>query len=65
MDHQYLQYNPTIALHALLAHIQVCMPGRIASLIGATRVCYRAHSYAIAISWSTACMHGQIRSEKS
>ena len=39
MDHQYLQCNPTTALHALLAHIQVCMPGRIAiaSLIGATR----------------------------
>ena len=35
------------------------MPGRIAiaSLIGATRICYGAHSYAIAISWSTACMH--------
>ena len=67
MDHQYLQSNPTIALLALLAHIQVCMPGRItiASLIGATRVCYRAHSYAIAISWSTACMHGKIRSQKS
>ena len=45
----------------------MCMPGWIAtaSLIGATRVCYRAHSYAIAISWSTACMHGQIRSEKA
>ena len=67
MDHQYLQCNPTIALRALLAHIQVGMPGQIAiaSLIGAMRVCYRAHSYAIAISWSTACMHGQIQSEIS
>ena len=53
-------------MHALLAHIQVCMPVRIASLIGATRVCHRAHSYAIAISWSTACTHaGQIRSKKA
>ena len=54
----YLQCNSTIALRALLAHIQVCMPGwiAIASLIGATCVCHRAHSYAIAISWSTACM---------
>ena len=67
MDHHYLQCDPTVALHALLAHIQVCMPGRIAiaSFIGATRVCYRVHSYAIAISWSTACMHGQIRSENA
>ena len=61
-----MQSNNTVALHALFARIQVCMPGRIAiaSLIGATRVSYRAHN-AITISWSTSCMHGQIRSEKS
>ena len=36
----------------------ICIVLAIASLIGATSVCYRAHSYAIAISWSTiaACM---------
>ena len=62
MDHQYSQCNLTIVLHACLAGpytgVHAWSDSYIASLIGATRVCYRAHSYAIAISWSIGCMHG-------
>ena len=42
----------------------LCIVLAIVSFIGATRVCYGAHSYAIAISWFTSCMHSQIRSQK-
>ena len=55
----------TGACALLIDTVQNLWPSQMASLIGVTpltRVCYRDHSYAVAISCMVHCMHGQIRS---